>query len=168
MLDGSRSIDDLCNMLREIAKYLPADVGDHVSSFVDALAAEGLVSFDLERPVNQETADGAETGLRAPSGCNHDECEPVKFTYELPQLVYLSQQRAAHGTCSGGSHDTQGCNANGLAPGIADCYSTGAGVAGSCFFGTGANIGQHCTAGWSCYDCNTGAGASCKSGNACV
>ncbi len=154
LLDGSRSIDDLCNMLREMAKHVPADVGDHISSFVDALAAEGLVAFDSERSPNQETAGGTETGLCSPSGCNPGDRGQVNFMYEPPQLVCFTQQRAGHGICAGGSGDSQGCNINGSFPGIADCYNTGSGVGPTCYLtGHTAHGGYHCNAGYTTHDC---------------
>jgi SynChlorMet cassette protein ScmD len=155
-LDGEHSIDDLVKALRRHADSVPEDVSDHISAFVDHLVALGLVGFERAK---FDVVSGPEK-----SSCSLHEalCEVQPLSYDPPQLVNLSGDRAAYGAnCSAtGSQATNTCGTGNLAcscssgTGRSPICCTGA-CDDACGCGTcvgycnsGSNGGRWCYGGW--------------------
>jgi SynChlorMet cassette protein ScmD len=120
LLDGEHSVDGMLKALRRDVADVPQGAGDHLVAFVEDLTQHGLARYG-----GASVCDDSRHLRPCPMGG-----ATVTFTYEPPQLVNLSGERAAgcyH--CGPGTSDTY-C-APGACADNGDCYN-GSGAGGWC------------------------------------
>ena len=146
LLDGEHTIDDLLKEIRFYADKVPEEALEHVGTFIDELATEGLAGF-------ASTGSGLPAGVKRPesfpSPRSGHVCELKSFKYEPPKLIELSGRRqGAYGL---------NCNPYGTIPG-GECY---AGSSASYCYNTGASATKpNCLSGASnSAECNYGTSA---------
>jgi len=165
LLDGEHTVDELLEKVQIYADYVPEEARDHVTVFIDELAAEGLAGCDL-------VGCGPKKSSCRPS----EPLSEVKpFRYEPPKLIdFVRESMEAQGAqcfatgagaCGGclgtGSHPSVNCT-NGASK--CDCL-TGTSNTTQCACGTSPGTTNFCGSGNCDYvTCGTGTGATCHTG----
>ena len=185
LINGERTMDEVADEMRHYPEGVPEEVREHISTFVEALIAEGLAAYSATESYPEKHSYPP---FAVPSQEN-------SCTYEPPRLISLSSGLVAQGAC--GSHGSQTSVSCGYGSAAAACCNSGScgtpnsnpccsGTCGgaTCASGTGA-CDSYCTNGggnttncgygssptYQClngssasYGCRCGSGGSCNNG----
>ena len=138
LLDGEHTIQEMLKVLHRDFQEVPQEASTHIEAFVEELTLNGLVTSEAETRQTHGYRGKNRPEVSMPRG----DANAPKISYETPQLINLSGERAAGAYCTTGASGTAAC-ANGSFTSTMNCH-TGNSTGSSYFCANGGSAPDGC------------------------